>query len=162
MWNEEFVFVINDGSSQLNADVKMKTALKDEFVGGVVIKASELLKYNFNEPWQKQYMMIDKSANMMDAVLHFEFMLEPVTLDFIRFRGDEALGHLVEPICDVVSLLLLYFSPSLLLSFCVSCAHVRTRTLYPFPLFLCVCVCFCADPIFLLQFLVKPVALVCD
>ncbi len=54
------------------------------------------------EPWARDLRLIDKSGQPMESVISFEFLLEPVTLEFIRFRGDQGLGHLVEPICPEV------------------------------------------------------------
>jgi hypothetical protein len=72
-------------------------------------RSAEFLGHNLYEPWAKDYHMTDKIGQPMDAALQFEFLLEPVTLDFIRFRGDQGLGHLVEPICEEVGVYVCVF-----------------------------------------------------
>mmetsp|Transcript_16122 Transcript_16122/g.38933 ORF Transcript_16122/g.38933 Transcript_16122/m.38933 type:complete len:426 (-) Transcript_16122:11-1288(-) len=99
-WNEEFVFVINDSSSILIFEIMLKDVYKDESAGGCGIRAMELLLHNFYEPWSKDYRILDRNSHPTDSTLHLEFILEPVTLDFIRFKGDEGLGHLIEPMCE--------------------------------------------------------------
>ncbi len=43
LWNEEFVFIVSDSSSMLNADVMYKDVFKDEYVGGVTIRSVQCL-----------------------------------------------------------------------------------------------------------------------